>query len=114
MCYALYKNCGITVLSLIGQIRVKRDQLQPKEPQHIPQVNDLMKDLSDGCCLATIIHHYYPHLLSLEGKIALDTFGRKIFLHFYNFMKGGKKGGGGRGLQNGAWLSPYAQFYNTH
>ncbi|XP_041476211.1 calmodulin-regulated spectrin-associated protein 1-like isoform X8 [Lytechinus variegatus] len=62
-------------------IRVKRDQVQPKEMLHFPKMNDMMKDLSDGCCLATIIHHYYPHLLSLEDVALHESMSFADSLH---------------------------------
>ncbi|XP_030830237.1 calmodulin-regulated spectrin-associated protein 2 isoform X6 [Strongylocentrotus purpuratus] len=62
-------------------IRVKRDQVQPKEMLHFPKMNDMMKDLSDGCCLATIIHHYYPHLLSLEDVTLHESMSLADSLH---------------------------------
>nr|XP_054752387.1 calmodulin-regulated spectrin-associated protein 1-like isoform X6 [Lytechinus pictus] len=62
-------------------IRVKRDQVQPKEMLHFPKMNDMMKDLSDGCCLATIIHHYYPHLLSLEDVALHESMSLADSLH---------------------------------
>lgn len=54
-----------TVL-LSFQLRYRKDKLQSKQKPIFPVVNEV-KDLSTGCAVAAVIHHYCPGLLRLEG-----------------------------------------------
>ena len=51
------------------QVRIRREQLQAKELPSIPVMDDLMKDLGDGCCLGALLHFYFPHLMNLDGRL---------------------------------------------
>ena len=39
------------------------------DPHHVmvPVMDDLLKDLSDGCCLCVLISFYCPYTLRLQG-----------------------------------------------
>ncbi len=50
------------------QIRYRKDRMQSKLKPYFPVVNEV-KDLSNGCAIAAVIHHYCPGLLRLEGMI---------------------------------------------
>lgn len=43
----------------------------PREPRCIPKMEDLIKDISDGCSVAAVIAFYQPDALSIAGDIAL-------------------------------------------
>ncbi|XP_033640283.1 calmodulin-regulated spectrin-associated protein 2-like isoform X6 [Asterias rubens] len=50
----------------VQKVRMRRQQLQPKEPPCVPTIKNVTKDISDGRCLCLLIHHYCPHLFSLD------------------------------------------------
>lgn len=50
----------------VVQIRYRKDRMQSKLKPCFPVVNEV-KDLSNGCAIAAVIHHYCPGLLRLEG-----------------------------------------------
>lgn len=50
------------------QIRYRKDRMQSKLKPCFPVVNEV-KDLSNGCAIAAVIHHYCPGLLRLEGTV---------------------------------------------
>ena len=44
--------------------------LPVQEPQiqiDIPHMDDLLKDINDGCCLATVVSFYCPNSLRVQG-----------------------------------------------
>lgn len=49
------------------QLRYRKDKLLSKLKPCFPVVNEV-KDLSNGCAIAAVIHYYCPGLLRLEGK----------------------------------------------
>lgn len=50
------------------QIRYRKDRMQSKLKPCFPVVNEV-KDLSNGCAIAAVIHYYCPGLLRLEGTV---------------------------------------------
>ncbi|XP_041745614.2 calmodulin-regulated spectrin-associated protein 2 isoform X2 [Coregonus clupeaformis] len=44
----------------------KEQQTVAQQVPWIPPVDDLLKDTSDGCALASLLHFYCPHLVRLE------------------------------------------------
>lgn len=53
------------------QIRYRKDRMQSKLKPYFPVVNEV-KDLSNGCAIAAVIHHYCPGLLRLEGMVTFQ------------------------------------------
>lgn len=45
--------------------------MQSKLKPYFPVVNEV-KDLSNGCAIAAVIHHYCPGLLRLEGVVTFQ------------------------------------------
>lgn len=52
------------------QIRYRKDKMLRQKPC-FPVVSEV-KDLTNGCAIAAVIHHYCPGLLRLEGKRLLS------------------------------------------
>ncbi len=57
----------------VQKVRMRRQQLQPKEPPCVPTIKNVTKDVSDGRCLCLLIHHYCPHLFSLDDVDLRET-----------------------------------------
>lgn len=55
----------ISLLFLL-QIRYRKDKVQSKLTPTFPLVS-AVKDLSNGCAIAAVLHYYCPSLLPLEG-----------------------------------------------
>ncbi|XP_073694173.1 calmodulin-regulated spectrin-associated protein 3 isoform X5 [Garra rufa] len=53
-------------------IRYRKDRMQSKLKPFFPVVNEV-KDLSNGCAIAAVIHHYCPGLLRLEDVCMKDS-----------------------------------------
>lgn len=53
-------------LSFLIQIRYRKDKVQSKLTPTFPLVS-AVKDLSNGCAIAAVLHYYCPSLLPLEG-----------------------------------------------
>ncbi|XP_042559486.1 calmodulin-regulated spectrin-associated protein 3 isoform X2 [Clupea harengus] len=53
-------------------IRYRKDKVQSKQTPTFPFVSEL-KDLSNGCAIATVLHFYCPTLLRLEDVCLKDT-----------------------------------------
>ncbi|XP_016131401.1 calmodulin-regulated spectrin-associated protein 3-like isoform X1 [Sinocyclocheilus grahami] len=53
-------------------IRYRKDRMQSKIKPYFPVVNEV-KDLSNGCAIAAVIHHYCPGLLRLEDVCMKDS-----------------------------------------
>ncbi|XP_016430291.1 calmodulin-regulated spectrin-associated protein 3-like isoform X4 [Sinocyclocheilus rhinocerous] len=53
-------------------IRYRKDRMQSKLKPYFPVVNEV-KDLSNGCAIAAVIHHYCPGLLRLEDVCMKDS-----------------------------------------
>ncbi|KAK2819330.1 hypothetical protein Q5P01_024891 [Channa striata] len=47
-------------------VRYRRDHLSGRTHQHFPVLDDLLKDVSDGMALLSVIHFYCPELIRLE------------------------------------------------
>ncbi|KAL3042076.1 hypothetical protein OYC64_020097 [Pagothenia borchgrevinki] len=47
-------------------VRYRRDHLSGRTLQHFPLLDDLLKDVSDGTALLSVVHFYCPELLRLE------------------------------------------------
>lgn len=54
--------------SVCPQARYRKEQTLLKHPPCIPLVENLLKDGSDGCALAALIHFYCPGVVRLEGE----------------------------------------------
>lgn len=50
------------------QARYRKEQTLPKTVPWIPPVDNLLKDSTDGCALAALLHFYCPDLVNLEGR----------------------------------------------
>ncbi|XP_038589934.1 calmodulin-regulated spectrin-associated protein 1-B-like isoform X2 [Micropterus salmoides] len=48
------------------KVRYRRDHLSGRTFQHFPLLDDLLKDVSDGTALLSVIHFYCPELIRLE------------------------------------------------
>ncbi|CAH1776107.1 unnamed protein product [Owenia fusiformis] len=48
------------------KVRVQKKLLTPRELPSIPTMEDLLKDISDGCCLAALLHFYCPSSIDLN------------------------------------------------
>ncbi|XP_026116752.1 calmodulin-regulated spectrin-associated protein 3-like isoform X6 [Carassius auratus] len=53
-------------------IRYRKDRMQSKLKPHFPVVSEV-KDLSNGCAISAVIHHYCPGLLRLEDVCMKDS-----------------------------------------
>lgn len=53
-------------LPFLLQIRYRKDKVQSKLTPTFPLVS-AVKDLSNGCAIAAVVHYYCPALLALEG-----------------------------------------------
>lgn len=49
-------------------MQIQKTRKFPIDPVHIPVMDDLLKDINDGCCLATLIYFYCPNNFKLCGK----------------------------------------------
>lgn len=61
-------NIAVQHTIFLVQIRYRKDRMQTKLKPYFPVVNEV-KDLSNGCAIAAVIHHYCPGLLRLEGMV---------------------------------------------
>ncbi|XP_043940380.1 calmodulin-regulated spectrin-associated protein 3 [Protopterus annectens] len=53
-------------------IRYRKDKLPPKQTPSFPEVSSL-KDLANGCALASVIHYYCPDIIRLEDVCLKET-----------------------------------------
>ncbi|XP_023651437.2 calmodulin-regulated spectrin-associated protein 3 isoform X2 [Paramormyrops kingsleyae] len=53
-------------------IRYRKDKILPKQTPTFPLVTSI-RDLSNGCAMATVVHYYCPSLLPLEDVCLKDT-----------------------------------------
>ncbi|RXN04422.1 calmodulin-regulated spectrin-associated 3-like isoform X2 [Labeo rohita] len=60
------------LLYWVNTIRYRKDRMQSKLKPFFPVVNEV-KDLSNGCAIAAVIHHYCPGLLRLEDVCMKDS-----------------------------------------
>ncbi|XP_069794041.1 calmodulin-regulated spectrin-associated protein 2a isoform X2 [Narcine bancroftii] len=53
--------------------RYRKDQTLPKQLPCIPPVENLLKDTTDGCALAALIHFYCPDVIRIEDICLKET-----------------------------------------
>ncbi|XP_062919974.1 calmodulin-regulated spectrin-associated protein 2a isoform X2 [Mobula hypostoma] len=53
--------------------RYRKDQTLPKQLPCIPPVENLLKDTTDGCALAALIHFYCPDIIRMEDICLKET-----------------------------------------
>ncbi|XP_078263945.1 calmodulin-regulated spectrin-associated protein 2a isoform X2 [Rhinoraja longicauda] len=53
--------------------RYRKDQTLPKQVPCIPPVENLLKDTTDGCSLAALIHFYCPDIIRMEDICLKET-----------------------------------------
>ncbi|XP_053490067.1 calmodulin-regulated spectrin-associated protein 2a isoform X2 [Ictalurus furcatus] len=53
--------------------RYRKEQTLPKTVPWIPPVDNLLKDSTDGCALAALLHFYCPDLVKLEDVCLKDS-----------------------------------------
>lgn len=71
-------------LSFLPQIRYRKDKVQSKLTPTFPLVY-AVKDLSNGCAIASVLHYYCSNLLPLEGThTQIHT--RNTYAHAYKYI----------------------------
>lgn len=70
------QTCQIISICLfvLPQARYRKEQVLPKSIPWIPPVDNLLKDSTDGCALAALLHFYCPATVGLEGTYTCQTF----------------------------------------
>ncbi|XP_059400060.1 calmodulin-regulated spectrin-associated protein 2a isoform X2 [Carassius carassius] len=61
--------------------RYRREQVLPKMMPWIPPVDNLLKDSTDGCALAALLHFYCPAIVLLEDICLKETMSLAESLH---------------------------------
>ncbi|TSK72021.1 Calmodulin-regulated spectrin-associated protein 1-B [Bagarius yarrelli] len=61
------------ISSPIRMVRYRRDHVSSRILPHLPVVEDLMKDLSDGVALLTVIHYYCPEYMRIDDICLKDV-----------------------------------------
>uniref|UniRef100_A0A8C7LQF7 Calmodulin regulated spectrin-associated protein family, member 2a n=1 Tax=Oncorhynchus mykiss TaxID=8022 RepID=A0A8C7LQF7_ONCMY len=56
----------LSVFPVVLQARYRKEQAVAQQVPWIPPVDNLLKDTTDGCALATLLHFYCPQLVKLE------------------------------------------------
>uniref|UniRef100_A0AAR2M419 Calmodulin regulated spectrin-associated protein family, member 2a n=1 Tax=Pygocentrus nattereri TaxID=42514 RepID=A0AAR2M419_PYGNA len=56
-----------------GWARYRKEQVLPKTVPWIPPVDNLLKDSTDGCGLAALLHFYCPDIVKLEDICLKET-----------------------------------------
>ncbi|XP_014875979.1 calmodulin-regulated spectrin-associated protein 3 isoform X1 [Poecilia latipinna] len=67
-------------------LRYRKDKIQSKVKPIFPEVNEV-KDLSSGCAVAAVIHHYCPGLLRLEDVCMKDSMSVSDSLYNLQFIR---------------------------
>ncbi len=57
----------------LRQARYRKEQVLPKMVPWIPPVDNLLKDSTDGCALAALLHFYCPAIICLGGTETCQT-----------------------------------------
>uniref|UniRef100_A0A8C1KPE5 Calmodulin regulated spectrin-associated protein family, member 3 n=1 Tax=Cyprinus carpio TaxID=7962 RepID=A0A8C1KPE5_CYPCA len=70
--HSTLSNIAVQHTIFLVQIRYRKDRMQTKLKPYFPVVNEV-KDLSNGCAIAAVIHHYCPGLLRLEDACMKDS-----------------------------------------
>lgn len=72
----MFNVCGLSdafyltesfVYVYLLQARYRKEQALPRSVPWIPPVDNLLKDSTDGCALAALLHFYCPAIISLGG-----------------------------------------------
>uniref|UniRef100_A0AAY4EWX3 Uncharacterized protein n=1 Tax=Denticeps clupeoides TaxID=299321 RepID=A0AAY4EWX3_9TELE len=58
---------------IASQARYRKEQALPKMEPWIPPVDNLLKDCTDGCALAALLHFYCPDIVRLEDIWLKET-----------------------------------------
>lgn len=61
--------CKIT--DIILQLQYNKEDLEAQPALYLPQVDNLLKDNTDGCALAALLHFYCPTAVPLEGSASI-------------------------------------------
>lgn len=64
------------LVSLLVQVRYRREHASGRQLPHFPLLEDLMRDVSDGAALLTVVHYYCPDLMKLDGTLSKWRFKR--------------------------------------
>uniref|UniRef100_A0A673ZI06 Calmodulin regulated spectrin-associated protein family, member 2a n=1 Tax=Salmo trutta TaxID=8032 RepID=A0A673ZI06_SALTR len=56
----------LSVFPVVLQARYRKEQAVAQQVPWIPPVDNLLKDTTDGCAVATLLHFYCPQLVRLE------------------------------------------------
>ncbi|XP_054615710.1 calmodulin-regulated spectrin-associated protein 3 [Dunckerocampus dactyliophorus] len=67
-------------------LRYRKDKVQSKQNPIFPSVNEV-KDLSNGCAVAAVIHYYCPGLLRLEDVCMKETLSTTDSLYNLQFIR---------------------------
>ncbi|CAJ1075278.1 calmodulin-regulated spectrin-associated protein 3 isoform X3 [Xyrichtys novacula] len=67
-------------------LRYRKDKIQSKQKPIFPVVNEV-KDLSSGCAVAAVIHHYCPGLLRLEDVCMKESMSVADSLYNLQFIR---------------------------
>ncbi|XP_026207977.1 calmodulin-regulated spectrin-associated protein 3 isoform X2 [Anabas testudineus] len=67
-------------------LRYRKDKIQTKQKPIFPGVNEV-KDLSNGCAVAAVIHYYCPGLLRLEDVCMKDSLSVPESLYNLQFIR---------------------------
>nr|XP_057906241.1 calmodulin-regulated spectrin-associated protein 3 isoform X2 [Doryrhamphus excisus] len=67
-------------------LRYRKDKVQSKQNPIFPAVNEV-KDLSNGCAVAAVIHYYCPSLLRLEDVCMKETMSAADSLYNLQFIR---------------------------
>lgn len=59
----------LSVFPVVLQARYRKEQAVAQQVPWIPPVDNLLKDTTDGCAVATLLHFYCPQLVRLEGTL---------------------------------------------
>ncbi|KAG2461838.1 CAMP2 protein, partial [Polypterus senegalus] len=77
--FSCVKKSGYGYGSSSFQARYRKEQTMPRQMPCIPPVENLLKDSTDGCALAALIHFYCPDLVKLEEQL-LSVYGRVVLV----------------------------------
>lgn len=54
-------------------MRYRREHLSGRTLQHLPLLDDLLRDACDGMALLAVVHFYCPDVVKLEGLLLLSS-----------------------------------------
>ncbi|XP_061556273.1 calmodulin-regulated spectrin-associated protein 3 isoform X1 [Phycodurus eques] len=67
-------------------LRYRKDKVQSKQNPFFPVVNEV-RDLSNGCAIAAVVHYYCPGLLRLEDVCMKETMSTADSLYNLQFIR---------------------------